>query len=110
MVAQVGIGPTRSFEPVVLSDCCLPVPSLSDLQNGRPLGICTPTPSLARASKARMSAVPSMAYINLVEELGFEPRFSAFRKQRERPDFPIPRNGRVGEIRTHDFLVPNQAR
>ncbi len=48
-----------------------------------------PSTDALRAVRARLSVVPFAE--NLVEELGFEPRFSAFQKQRERPDFPIPR-------------------
>ena len=48
-----------------------------------------PSAGALRAGRARSPVVPFAE--NLVEELGFEPRFSAFQKQRERPDFPIPR-------------------
>ena len=98
---------SQGFPQQVLSLPRLPVSPHRDGTRG---GTWTHNLFRATRSKRVTYAFRHSGVNKMVEELGFEPRFSAFRKQRERPDFPIPRNGRESWIRTSGLLRPRQAR
>jgi hypothetical protein len=105
MVSDEGVEPSRTFVPNVLNVRCLPIPAIRDGTRG---GTWTHNLFRAKVSKTftyafRHSGIKWSRNLDLnqgslLSESSGNGQTSPFL------------DGRVGEIRTHDFLVPNQAR